>query len=151
MSYREPSNVYSRVTMRTNPIRKWVVTLALTAGGGTAFAGDRLVGSAPPIPAAPASILPIDADELPLTVSVLAPSGAYYRLAYTVGQGWRFVGRIPDEPSVASNGDVALSPTPTSSADQPQSVVVDGPTGYIFVWNSEHGWRFLGRIAETRR
>lgn len=137
--------------MKTKPLRKWVVALALYAAGGAAFGGDYSVGAAPPTSAARPSTLASDVVDPTLTISVLAPTGAWYRLAYAVGQGWRFVERNPDELLLASNGDVAPSPAPASSEEQPQSVFVDGPTGYVFVWNAEHNWRFLGRIAGAAR
>jgi hypothetical protein len=128
----------------------WVVALALIAGGDTAFAGGDSPGSAP-APAAPSSTFADGVKDLPLTLTVLAPSGVRYRLAYAGGPGWQFVGRVPDHLLLASNGDVALSPPQTSSGNQPQSILIDGPTGYTFVWIPERGWQFVGRLAEPSR
>jgi hypothetical protein len=83
------------------------------------------------------------------TLRVVAPTGAHYRLAFVAGPGWRFIDSLPgaDLVKVASNGVV---PTPQSDGvggDQPQSVFIDGPTGYTFAWSAERGWYFVGHIA----
>jgi hypothetical protein len=99
-------------------------------------------------PAAAASSA-ADLADSPLALTVVAPSGAQYRLAYAAGQGWRFVDRIPEglRLEVASNDDVAPPVIPTPGELQPQAVFIDGPSGNTFVWVPERRWRFVGRIG----
>ena len=103
-------------------------------------------------PAAAASSAP-DLTDSPLALTVVAPSGAQYRLAYAAGQGWRFLDRIPEGllVEVASSDNVVPPVTPTSADPQPQAVFIDGPTGYTFVWVPERRWQFVGRIEPASR
>ena len=96
---------------------------------------------------------PSELTDSPLTLAVVAPSGAQYRLAYAAGQGWRFVDGIPDSLSLklASNGNVKAVLSPTSDSLQPQAVFIDGPTGYTFVWVPEGRWQFVGHVAIANR
>jgi hypothetical protein len=52
--------------------------------------------------------------------------------------------------TVAFTADSAASASSSSGA-HPLSVVVDGPTGFVYVWTQDsEAWRFVGRISDRR-
>jgi hypothetical protein len=92
----------------------------------------------------------------PLTLFVQHPDGQEMRLEYRSGNGWRAQQGHGAPPS--AQREVALSAAATSTDEdpsaggQPLSVFVDGPTGYVFVWNADQAaWQFMGRVAESGR
>ena len=84
-----------------------------------------------------------------LALAVVGPSGDTYHLVYAPGQGWQFVnlptGVAPIK--VKSSGDFATLFAATTSEVHPQTVFIDGPTGYTFVWVADSGWKFVGTIT----
>ena len=123
-------------------IRKLIPTAAaaliLGLSAGAAFAGD----------AAP---MPSTASSPALTLTVVAPNGVHFRMGLVAGQGWQYLDPAPAQGlvKVASNGT-----TPASSeigGEQPQSVFIDGPTGYMFTWNAGRGWHFIGHVERNER
>jgi len=118
---------------------------------GVALLGSLVLSAVIAVGSSAAAASAADLTDTPLALTVVAPSGAQYRLAYAAGQGWRFVDRIPEglRLEVASSDDVAPPMIPASGDLHPQSVFIDGPTGYTFVWVPERSWRFVGRIAPS--
>jgi hypothetical protein len=51
---------------------------------------------------------------------------------------------------VASNGKFALLVLEVLETAQPQTVFVDGPNGFTFVWMPDRGWRFGGQIVDRQ-
>ena len=142
--------------MKINLIWLSLGSLALAAVSGTAFGGTDSLESATP-PATAAASLPSTqkAAEPPnsqLTLTVVGPLGAQYHLVYAAGQGWQFVD-VPSRSAIVkvkSDGTVAPLAAATSGEIRPQTVFIDGPTGYTFVW-AEGGWKFVGNIATAER
>src|SRR5262249_38784288 len=96
---------------------------------------------------------PADQADSRLALTVLGPSGATYHLVYTAGQGWQFVD-LPTRIApikVKSSVDLALPFAATSGEVHPQTVFIDGPTGYTFVWVADGGWKFVGNITGADR
>ena len=72
-------------------------------------------------------------------------------LVYNAGEGWKFA-----DHSAAKLVSVAHQEGPTGlieplPTDTLQSVYVDGPTGYVFVYVMDEGWRFVGSVADAKR
>jgi hypothetical protein len=88
--------------------------------------------------------------------SLEGPSEGAPQLTYVPGFGWRYIAEaMPDshesDAALQGMGSFFSAPTPqsltdTSSMSNPSMVVIDGPTGYAFVWTHDSGWTFVGRI-----
>ena len=90
-------------------------------------------------------------ERAPLSIAIDGPKGASFRLVYTAGNGWKFADH--SAPKLASvrqqvgpTGPIEALPTAT-----PQSVFVDGPSGYVFVYVIDEGCRFVGSVADGKR
>jgi len=35
--------------------------------------------------------------------------------------------------------------------NEPLTVFIDGPSGFMYAWNRDDGWTFVGKIADRRR
>lgn len=136
---------------RTSQLIASALACVALAGAASAFAGDAngahpavLVAQRAASPAAPAS-------GAPFTLTLQGPGGEASRLAYRPGNGWRLqqdgaAGPVARDPHLEG---VALAEGP--AAEDPMSVFVDGPTGYVFVWSPDDAkWKFVGRVASPR-
>lgn len=124
---------------RETAMRKTVVTMLLLTAFGVAHAADPI--------AAGTEVR----DRAPLSIAIDGPKGASFRLVYNAGKGWQFA-----DHAVAKLVSVAQQEGPTGlvealPTDTPQSVYVDGPTGYVFVYLIDEGWRFVGSVADGKR
>lgn len=86
-----------------------------------------------------------------LNIAVDSQKGASFRLIYDAGSGWKVADysgpRLASaNPQPGPTG--ALKPPPSET---PQSVFVDGPSGYVFVYVLDEGWKFVGRVADPKR
>jgi len=68
------------------------------------------------------------------------PDGSPFLLERTAG-GWRLA---------ADNGAMRRVGTSAPAGDDPLNVMVDGPTGFVFVWLRDEGWRFVGTLGSGR-
>lgn len=114
-------------------MRKTVITMLLLASFGVAHAVEPIAAGTP------------------LSIAVDGPKGASFRLVYNAGNGWKFA-----DYSATRLVSVAQQEGPTGliealPTDTPQSVYVDGPTGYVFVYVIDQGWRFVGSVADGKR
>jgi hypothetical protein len=78
-------------------------------------------------------------------------NGTTFRLVHTANNGWGFADHYgPRLASANSQQEVAgaIQALPDGTL---QNVIVDGPTGYVFAYVVDEGWRFLGNVAETKR
>jgi hypothetical protein len=120
-------------------MRKTVVTLLLLTAFGAAHAADPIA------PGAEAR------ERAPLSIAIDGPKGTSFRLVYNGGNGWQFANY-----SATKLVSVAQQAGPTGliealPTDTLQSVFVDGPTGYVFVYVIDEGWRFVGSVADGKR
>lgn len=85
-----------------------------------------------------------------LTMLIQAPGGNALRLSYVQYEGWKLVGRTEKAKVAAAALTVSDEQTP-ETAEEPQTVFIDGPTGYVFTWMRDTGWQFVGHVAERQR
>lgn len=96
---------------------------------------------------------PIGVDPSPLTITVQTPSGGTSRLTYVNEEGWR----LDDREARLKPGEARITPASAepqkgaSVGEQPMTVFIDGPTGFTYVWVSDQGWKFIGRLSERKR
>ena len=96
------------------------------------------------------------ANASPLTLYVEDPSGNAFRLIHIEGTGWKYAeGWNPSDHAGQSllRRMAFWSTGPTASTKQaigeePLTVLIDGPSGFTFVWNRDDGWKFVGKITE---
>ncbi|WP_233855963.1 hypothetical protein [Paraburkholderia sp. HD33-4] len=88
----------------------------------------------------------------PLTLLVQSPGGGTLRLTYVHDDGWKFDDR--DASLERTEGRVTPTAAPQQEdaiAIRPLTVMIDGPTGYTYVWIRDQGWKFVGRIADQTK
>ena len=99
-----------------------------------------------------------DAHPSPLTLYVEDPSGNAFRLVHIEGTGWKYAeGWNPSDHAGQSllrrMAFWSTGPTPSAKqaiGEEPLTVLIDGPSGFTFVWNRDDGWKFVGKITEKR-
>ena len=86
-------------------------------------------------------------------IPLKGPNGGVSQLVYEHGSGWKHIAEAaPDshESDIARQSmGAAQSPqslTSATSTEDPPAVFIDGPTGYVFIWTQDSGWKFVGRI-----
>lgn len=89
----------------------------------------------------------------PLTLFIEAPTGNTFWLICVPTEGWKFAYRAAGpKPIEAALTPTAMPPSDESSAaDEPLTVFIDGPTGFTYVWMRDAGWKFVGRVADSKR
>jgi hypothetical protein len=125
-----------------------VVALAMATAGQLTLAAGNSDGSAP---ATPADAMPARPG-VPLTLYVQSPAGKAFRLVFSPSDGWR----APDGWGSAERATSAVRYAGPLTADgpadpaaaNPLTVFVDGPTGYVFAWIPEVGWKFVGHLGD---
>ena len=76
-------------------------------------------------------------------------------LLYSPGEGWAYLDEraAEDATGLANN---ALSPVPSAFAESraprvdPMTVFIDGPTGYVYAWTPDAGWKFVGYLSDEQ-
>ncbi|HEX9180561.1 MAG TPA: hypothetical protein VF859_09215 [Burkholderiales bacterium] len=101
--------------------------------------------------AGPDAPAPGNVERPTLSIAVAAQNGTAFRLVYTAGRGWSFADHSGPRLASALPQGGPTGPIPAPPAEAPQNVLVDGPTGYVFVYLMDEGWRFVGNVADTRR
>jgi hypothetical protein len=95
----------------------------------------------------------------PLTLYMEDPNGNAFRLVRIDGSGWKYVEgwKSPERTTNSLFRKMAFwSTTPAPVAkeavtnDEPLTVLIDGPSGFAFVWNRDDGWKFVGKITDKR-
>ena len=120
-----------KTTLTVNRLIAAVVSvLAYGAFGGAAFAGD------------------LPRSDAPLSLAIDTPAGTLSRLTHVPGEGWALSERT-DAPHHNREAGQAGPVKPLPAGTSP-SVFVDGPTGYVFVYVLDEGWKFVGRVADQR-
>jgi hypothetical protein len=90
------------------------------------------------------------------TLSLKGPNGSASQLIYVHGSGWKHIAEAAPD---SHESDIALqsmgsavpvrssqSLTSATSTENPPAVFIDGPTGYVFIWTHDSGWKFVGSI-----
>lgn len=86
-----------------------------------------------------------------LTIAVDGRNGTAFRLVYKPGSGWSFADHSGPRLAGVHPQPGPTGPIPAPPAEIPLNVVVDGPTGYVFVYLLDEGWRFVGSVADSKR
>ena len=122
--------------MEGDPVRKILIALFSLASFGLAHAADPLKSMA-------------DArDYTPLSIAINGAKGTTFRLIYTLGSGWEFADAAGPKLVSVNQQERPIDALPTGA---PQSVFVDGPSGYVFVHVMDQGWRFVGSVSDAKR
>ena len=97
--------------------------------------------------------------EVPLTLYVEDASGNAFRLVHVHGTGWKYIEgwKSPGHgfDSIfhkTAFGSETSAPAATAalSDNEPPTVFIDGPSGFTYVWNRDGGWKFVGKIVDSR-
>lgn len=77
--------------------------------------------------------------------------GEDLRLAYFAGCGWKYLATDGTAHAKMVVGKVAYDAISSTSdavpdRENPMTVFVDGPTGYVFGWTAVNGWQFVGHL-----
>lgn len=120
-------------------MKKTAVTLLLFTSIGGGYAANSIMSNV------------TSHEPAPLSIAVNGQNGTTFRLVHTANNGWGFADR--SGPKLASSNPQqevagAAQALPDGTL---QNVIVDGPTGYVFAYVLDEGWRFLGNVAETKR
>ena len=124
---------------RERAMRKTVATMLLLTAFGAAHATD-------PIAAGTEA-----RERAPISIAIDGPKGASFRLVYNAGNGWQFADYSATKLVSAAQQGGPTGLIETLPTDTLQSVFVDGPTGYVFVYVVDEGWRFVGSVADAKR
>ena len=85
----------------------------------------------------------------PLSMLVEDPAGNRMRLTHVPGSGWKY---DSDKQTASPLRKTALQTLPRASSDPDGSasltVFIDGPSGFTYVWNRDHGWTFIGKLVD---
>ena len=120
-------------------MRRTVVTMLLLTAFGVAHAAD------------PNTAGDEARERAPLSIAIDGPKGASFRLAYTAGNGWKFAGHSATKLASVAQQEGPTGLIETLPTDTLQSVFIDGPSGYVFVYVIDEGWRFVGSVADGKR
>jgi hypothetical protein len=123
---------------------------------------QKLAGLALPLPSA--IVAPTGeqqcADHAPaLTLLLQDAGGKALQLAFSPGRGWKYVvsGKSSggeDKLGLPKRSFSSVTPqadVTTAVIDDPMAVFVDGPTGYVFAWTRDAGWKFVGHVTDEKR
>jgi hypothetical protein len=91
----------------------------------------------------------------PLTLYLEDPYGKALQLVYVEGPGWRYERpKSRDSSATSFFRKIALWSVPSApvatdvvQSDEPLTVIIDGPTGYTYVWSRDGGWKFVGALS----
>jgi hypothetical protein len=120
-------------------VRRIAITLFLLASFGFAHAAD------------PKMAVADTREHAPLSIAIDDAKGASFRLVYTAGNGWKFADHSAAKLASVGQQEGPTGPIKPLPTDKPQSVFVDGPSGYVFVYVIDEGWRFVGSVADGKR
>ena len=92
----------------------------------------------------------------PFTLYAKDPNGNAFRLVRVKGGAWRYAEgwKSPDRAGKWLFRNTGFGSTPAPAAnkavldEEPLSVFIDGPSGFMFVWNRDGGWKFVGTVAD---
>ena len=92
----------------------------------------------------------------PLTLFVQGPTGNVFRFVYVPDEGWRSVAgwsisrrtTNPRSEKVALTAAPAPAPEGATPEKDPLTLFIDGPTGFVFEWIPDTGWKFVGRLSD---
>ena len=87
----------------------------------------------------------------PLSITVNGQNGTTFRLIHTANNGWGFTDQSGPRLASANSQLVPVGAIQALPDETLQNVIVDGPTGYVFAYVLDEGWRFLGTVADTKR
>jgi hypothetical protein len=119
----------------------WRLLLAVLAGTALAAGTPALFGQPALAPAETRNAAP--------TIFLSGPSGDRFMLVRSGDDGWRLQAGWNAEAVLAAAGVPPVAAQQT--LERPLSVLVDGPTGFTFIYVLDDGWKFVGRIVEPAR
>jgi hypothetical protein len=96
---------------------------------------------------------PADVNGGPLTLTLQTPSGGTSRLTYVNEDGWR----LEDRAVPLKQDEARITPASMerqqgeAKSERPMTVLIDGPTGFTYVWVADQGWKFVGRLSDRNR
>ena len=125
----------------------WRLLIALLAGTALAACTPALFGQA--------ALAPAETQDAAATIFLSGPSGDRFTLVRSADDGWRLQAGWNTEGTGSSKAVLAAVGAPQVAAQQtlerPLTVLVDGPTGFTFIYVLDEGWKFVGRVADRAR
>ena len=79
-----------------------------------------------------------------LTLDIAGPTGKPLRLIHLQGVGWKYADSLTVNAVGSTTRETEELATPTAEF---LAVFVDGPSGFAYAWNSDQGWKFIGRVG----
>jgi hypothetical protein len=119
----------------------WRLFIAVLAGTALAAGTSALSGQP--------ALAPAQTQNAALTIFLSGPSGDRFTLARSGDDGWRLQAGWNAEAVLAAAGVPPVAAQQT--LERPLSVLVDGPTGFTFIYVLDEGWKFVGRVVERAR
>ena len=122
--------------------RYWFI--AVLAGTAIAAHASASFGQAAPAPAETRKAAPI--------LFLSGPGGDRFTLVRSANDGWQL--RAGWNAAGTGSGKATLAaveatPLPgPQTLERPLSVLVDGPTGFTFIYVPDEGWKFVGRVVD---
>jgi len=98
--------------------------------------------------------------ESPLTLYAEDPRGNAFRLILVQGTGWKYAtgwdpadreGESLFRKTTFGSRTRAPAASVAITENEPLTVFIDGPSGFMYAWNRDDGWKFVGKIADRRR
>jgi hypothetical protein len=120
-------------------MKKTAVTLLLLTSIGSGYAAHSVISTV------------TSHEPSPLSIAVNGPDGTTFRLVHTANNGWGFADRSGAKLASANPQQELAGAIQALPDETLQNVIVDGPTGYVFAYVLDEGWRFLGNVADTKR
>jgi hypothetical protein len=120
-------------------MKKTAVTLLLLTSIGGGYAAHSIMSNV------------TSHEPSPLSIAVNGQNGTTFRLIHIANNGWGFADRSGPKLASANPQQLPAGAIQALPDGTLQNVIVDGPTGYVFAYVLDEGWRFLGNVAETKR
>jgi hypothetical protein len=121
----------------------WRLLVSVLAGTALA-ATSALFGQA--------ALAAAEAQNAASTIFLSGPGGDRLTPVRSADDGWRLQDGWSAEGTGSSKAVLAAVGAPPVAAQQilerPLTVLVDGPTGFTFMYVLDEGWRFVGRVAD---
>jgi hypothetical protein len=120
-------------------MKKTAVTLLFLTSLGVGYAANSVMSTAK------------SHEPSPLSIAVNGQNGTTFRLVHTAKSGWDIADHYGPRLASANSQQEPVGSVQALPDETLQNVIVDGPTGYVFAYVVDEGWRFLGTVADTKR